>query len=121
MREQMGPTDQVTEHSRHITVNERAPSERFHRFVEEKVRDWMRDHEIDESAADYEVAFFDEEALNEISCLVVVHAGGQLYRAWEEADNPRLALRRSLDNLKIEDEPEAVGETPLEVVDPVTH
>lgn len=86
----------------HVTVNERVPTQRFHRFVDEKVRDWMREHHVDDDPAEYEVAFFDEEPLGEISCLVVVQSGDHFWRSWETADNPRLALRRSLEQLKVE-------------------
>jgi hypothetical protein len=86
----------------HITVNEHAPSQRFHRFVEEKVRDWMREREITDQNTEYEVAFFDEDSLGETSCLIVVQQGENLWRAWETADNPRLALSRSLENLHID-------------------
>lgn len=88
----------------HVTVNERVPTPRFHRFVEEKLKDWMRDHGLVEGHTEYEVAFFDEESLGEVSCLVVIHAGDSLWRSWETADNPRVALARSLENLKIEDD-----------------
>jgi len=83
----------------HITVNERIPSQRFHRFVDEKIKDWMKDHNLEEQPAEYEVAFFDEDPLGEISCLVVIHSGKQLWRSWETADNPRLALHRSIEHL----------------------
>jgi len=89
----------------HVTVNERVPTQRFHRFVEEKLKDWIRDHGLSEQHdLEYEVAFFDEESLGEVSCLVVIHAGDNLWRSWETADNPRIALARSLENMKIEDE-----------------
>lgn len=88
----------------HVTVNERVPSHRFHRFVDEKIKDWMRDHQISEQPAEYEVAFFDEDPLGEISCMVVIHSGKKLWRSWETADNPRLALRRSLEQLRSEQE-----------------
>ena len=88
----------------HVTVNERMPSVRFHRFVEEKVKDWIRDHEIQASDTDFEVAFFDEESLGETSCLVVIHSGEHLWRSWETADNPRQALSRSLEHLRSDDE-----------------
>ena len=90
----------------HVTVNERMPSQRFHRFVDEKIRDWMHNHHLDDKPADYEVAFFDEDPLGEISCLVIINSGGQLWRSWETADNPRIALRRSIDNLRSESERE---------------
>ena len=28
----------------HVTINERDPSSRFNRFVDERIKDWMRDH-----------------------------------------------------------------------------
>ncbi len=89
MPEQMG----------HITVNERVPSQRFNRFVDEKIKDWMREHALGEDSTDYEVAFFDEDSIGEVSCLVVIHSGDHLWRSWESADNPRIALRRSLERL----------------------
>jgi|GEM_PF-4050218 len=97
MAEQMG----------HVTVNEHVPTEKFNRFVDEKVKAWIADHQGEQTepeASEYEVAFFDEETLGEVSCLVVVHCGGQLWRAWETGDNPRTALARSLEHLAVDDE-----------------
>lgn len=88
----------------HVTINERVPSQRFNRFVDEQIRDWMRDQNFGEDPAEYEVAFFDEDPLGEVSCLVVIQAGKQLWRSWETADNPRLALSRSIENLREEPE-----------------
>lgn len=99
----------------HVTVNERIPSQRFHRFVDEKIKDWMKDHQLEDAPAEYEVAFFDEDPLGEISCLVVIHSGEHLWRSWETADNPRLALRRSLEHLNPTDEEE--GEEATEEVE----
>lgn len=87
-----------------VTVNERTPSHRFHRFVDEKIKDWMKDHELVDESADYEVAFFNEDSLGEISCLVVIHSGNALWRSWETAGSPQLALRRSLEHLRPEDD-----------------
>ncbi len=84
----------------HVTINERIPSQRFHRFVDEKIKDWMHDHQLEDRPAEYEVAFFDEDSLGEISCLVVIQAGPKSWRSWETADNPRLALSRSIDRLQ---------------------
>ncbi|HVK61079.1 MAG TPA: hypothetical protein VM432_05995 [Bdellovibrionales bacterium] len=88
----------------HITVNEHVPTQRFHRFVDEKVKDWLRDHGFEDQPSEYEVAFFDEDVLGEVSCLVVVQSGEQMWRSWETADNPRAALSRSLEHLAIEDD-----------------
>lgn len=87
------------EASGHVTVNERMPSQRFNRFVEEKIKDWIRDHHMEAKQTEFEAAFFDEEPLGEVSCLIVVCIDNQMWRGWETADNPRLALRRSLENL----------------------
>ena len=108
----------------HVTVNERVPSLRFHKFVDERMQGWMREHlngsnfgshtdrevsieasasEIAFNETDYEVSFFDEDPLGEISCLVVVQSGETLWRAWESADNPRAALSRSLEHLHTSD------------------
>jgi hypothetical protein len=104
MAEQMG----------HVTVNEHVPTEKFNRFVDEKVKTWIADHQGsgDEQPSEYEVAFFDEDPLGEVSCLVVIHCGGQLWRAWESGDNPRIALAKSLENLTIDDEATANVGTP---------
>ncbi len=83
----------------HVTINERNPSSRFSRFVDERMKDWMRDYLDDLPETDYEVSFFDEDPLGEISCLVIVQSGETLWRAWESADNPRTALKRSLHHL----------------------
>lgn len=94
MAEQMG----------HVTVNEHVPTEKFNRYVDEKVKAWIGDHEGEATQpAEYEVAFFDEDTLGEVSCLVVIHCGGQLWRAWETGDNPRTALARSLEQLVVDD------------------
>ncbi len=98
MAEQMG----------HVTVNEHIPTEKFNRFVDEKVQNWIGDHESAEGQlAEYEVAFFDEEALGEVSCLVVVQCGGQLWRSWQSGDNPGTALKRSLKQLSVDDDASA--------------
>lgn len=95
------------EPSGHVTINERMPTQRFYRFVDEKIRDWVRENGLDNKPVDYEVAFFDEDPLGEVSCLIVLNAGGQLWRSWETADNPRLALCRSIESLR----PETTDET----------
>ncbi len=97
--------EQTRESVGHVTVNEHVPTEKFSRFVEEKVQAWMSDHHAQDGApSEYEVAFFDEDTLGQVSCLIVVHCGGQLWRAWETSDNPRTALDRSLMSLTIDDE-----------------
>lgn len=95
----------------HVTVNEHMPTERFQRFVEEKVKDWIKDHGFDHQRSEYEVAFFDEDALGEVSCLVVVQVGDQMWRSWETADNPRAALSRSIEHLTIEEDQEFIPKT----------
>lgn len=101
MAEQMG----------HVTVNEQIPTEKFNRFVDEKVKVWIGDHQSVDGGigepAEYEVAFFDEEMLGEVSCLVVIHCGGQLWRAWESGDSPRSALKRGLEQITVDDEASA--------------
>lgn len=91
----------------HVTVNERVPSQRFNRFVDESIREWMRDQGLDDEPSEYEVAFFDEDPIGETSCLIVVQVGGELWRSWETADNPRVALQRSLEQLKRDREAES--------------
>lgn len=59
----------------HITVNEHVASQRFNRFVDERLKDWMRDHLPTGSSSEYEVAFFDEDSLGEVSCLIVIQCG----------------------------------------------
>jgi hypothetical protein len=86
----------------HVTVNERTPSHRFHRFVDEKIKDWVKDQEITQQPTEYEVAFFNEDAIGEVSCMVVIHSGPALWRSWETADSPQLALKRSLEHLRPE-------------------
>ena len=92
----------MREQSSHVTVNEQVPSVRFRRFVEDEVTTWMQHEGVAELPAEYEVAFFDEDHTGEISCLVVIHCGADIWRSWESADNPRMALQRSLEHLKIE-------------------
>jgi hypothetical protein len=95
----------MREPSGHVTVNERVPTDRFNEYVEEKIAGWIQDHRIQQTDdLEYEVAFFDEDSLGEVSCLIVVHTDGQLWRAWETADNPRAALSRSLECLTVNDE-----------------
>jgi hypothetical protein len=85
--------------NQNVTVNERSPSPSLNRAVDERIRDWMRDHEIDGEKTDYEVAFFDEDPTGEVSCLVVLHAGEHVWRSWEAAGSPTAALTRSLERL----------------------
>ena len=85
----------------HITFNERNPNSRLNRFVDERMREWMRDHLDVLPETDYEVSFFDEDPIGEISCLVIVQSGETLWRAWQSADNPRMALKRSLEHLHL--------------------
>lgn len=92
----------------HISVNETAPTERFNHYVEEQIATWIQSHDSQALSAsattpEYEVAFFDEEAIGEISCLVVIHINDQLWRAWETAENPRAALARTLGALSVDD------------------
>lgn len=94
--------DPKSQISGHVTVNERIPSERFTRFVDEKMKDWVRDQEIAADAFDYEVSFFDEDSIDEVSCMALVQAGSHIWRSWETADNPRLALRRALEGMREE-------------------
>jgi hypothetical protein len=94
----MEPTN---EPQRLITVNERVPSHRFHRFVDEKLRAWIRDQGYSENDFDFEVAFFDEEPLGEVSCLIVIQSADRMWRSWETSDNPRFALLKSLEHLKV--------------------
>jgi hypothetical protein len=106
----------MLESTGHVTVNERVPSQRFHRFVDEQIKAWLKENNLTESPTEYEVAFFDEDSLDESSCLIVIHAGETLWRAWETADNPRSALRLSLENLRID------GEDEGDLVEPsITH
>ena len=85
--------------NQNVTVNEKSPSPSLNRVVDERIRDWMREHEIDGEQTDYEVAFFDEESTGDISCLVVIHAGNHLYRSWESSPTPKAALKKSLARL----------------------
>lgn len=99
----------MREASGHITVNERQPTDRFNDYVEEKIQLWLKEHRANiaiepQTAPEYEVAFFDEETLGEVSCLVVIHDGFQLWRAWETSSNPRLALGQSLAALKVDED-----------------
>lgn len=97
--------EQIRVGSGHVTVNEHVPTEKFNRYVDEKVQMWMKEHRGQETnASEYEVAFFDEDTLGEVSCLIVIHSEGQLWRAWETGDSPRSALARSLEHLRIDDE-----------------
>ena len=96
----------------HVTVNERVPSQRFHRFVDEQVKEWMREHDISDRQAEYEVAFFDEDPLGETSCLIVIQQGENLWRSWETADNPRQALSRCLENLHVDGDSEEDEQSP---------
>ncbi len=104
----------MVEQNGHVTVNERIPSQRFHRFVDEKMKDWINDNEMLDNT-EYEVAFFDEDSLGEVSCLIVLQSGDRMWRAWESADNPRAALKRSIESLSIEEDEDIVG------VNPTTH
>jgi hypothetical protein len=103
---QITTTGQGASHG-HVTMNEQPASQRFHRFVDEKIKNWMRIHNLADKPSEYEVAFFDEEPMGEVSCLVVIQSGRHLWRSWETADNARIALSRSIENLKADDDDEA--------------
>lgn len=83
-----------------VTFNERSATALFERFVQDEVRRWLEDRDEASPPLTYEIAFFDEDSLNEVSCLVAINAQGQLMRSWETADNPRMALKRSLERLE---------------------
>ena len=114
----MEPTN---EPQRLITVNERVPSHRFHRFVDEKVRSWIRDQGLRENDFDYEVAFFDEEPLGEVSCLIVLQSADHMWRSWETSDNPRFALLKSLEHLKVGFDQGQLPQTGTDFSQPTAH
>lgn len=90
-----------------ISVNDKTPTSRLQRYVEERVKYWLVSQEIPKAgAADYEVAFFDEEpnedGTTEVSCLITVQAGETQWRSWETGETPQVALNRSLENMHID-------------------
>ena len=81
-----------------VTFNDRAATALLEGYVDDQVRSWL-DGRNESDLTRYEVAFFDEDSLSEVSCLVALFSDGRLLKSWESADDPRLALKRSLDNL----------------------
>ena len=120
MKEQTSAIGLQTADHPHVTVNEHVPSDRFNRYVDEQIQEWLRDHDVSDENHDYEVAFFDEDPLGEVSCLVVVRANDHLWRSWESADNPQRALCRSLERLH-EDLENASSDTSDNSSSEVTH
>ena len=101
----------LSETVRRISVNEKHPSSRLQRYVEERVKQWLNDQDLlratqSKRPADYEVAFFDEEvpgqANGEVSCLITVQAGETQWRSWEIGESPQAALNKSLENLHVD-------------------
>lgn len=82
-----------------VKFNERSLNDGLQRFVDENIRRWLMAQNIGPDPTDYEVAFFDEDTLGEVSCLITVNSGARLWRSWETATNPRLAFNRSLEHL----------------------
>ena len=83
-----------------IKFNEHGLSDSgLQRFVDDKMRQWLKSEGLAEGPTDYEVSFFDEDVLGEVSCMIAVHCGSKSWRSWESADNPRTAFFRSIENL----------------------
>jgi hypothetical protein len=86
-----------------ISVNEKTPNSRLQRYVEEKVKQWLVSQDLsDGGPADFEVAFFNEDTPNEVSCLITIQAGETQWRSWETGESPQAALNRSLDNMHLD-------------------
>jgi hypothetical protein len=85
-----------------VTINQKSPTQTFQRFVDEQVTAWLEAHNLNVSESVYDVSFFSEEALDEMSCMISIESNGQTWRAWETADNHRIALARSLERLQPE-------------------
>ena len=90
----------TAEASGHVTINERNPTDKFQRFVDEKIRHWLKKNDFQDGPIEYEVAFFDEDVLGEVSCMIVVQNGARMWRSWETAENPRMALSKSMEHLQ---------------------
>lgn len=86
-----------------ISVNEKNPTSRLQRYVQERIKLWLDSQDLDkQTPSDYEVAFFDEDAIGEVSCLITVQAGETQWRSWETGESPQAALNRSLENMHID-------------------
>lgn len=86
-----------------ISVNDQNPTSRLQRYVEERVKRWLVSQELDEAKPmDFEVAFFNEEVVGEVSCLITVQAGETQWRSWETGESPQSALNRSLENMHVD-------------------
>lgn len=94
-----------------ISINEKNPTSRLQRYVEERVKDWLAAQDLSGTGpADYQVSFFDEDApsenseskTREVSCLITVQAGSTQWRSWETGESPQAALNRSLENMHID-------------------
>lgn len=87
-----------------VKFNERILNDRLQRFVDEHMRQWLRDQgiEIESEPANYEVSFFNEDVLDEVSCLITAQSGSRSWRSWETAPNARLAFGLSLERLHLD-------------------
>lgn len=86
-----------------ITYNDKTTDSRFNRFVEEKIKGWIQQNfSMEDENSSFHVAFFDESSIGEVSCLLEVTVNNDHWRSWEMADNARVALSRSIDQLAIE-------------------
>lgn len=82
-----------------VKYNEHLITDRLQRSVDEKLRHWMHEQHLDGSPARYEVSFFDEDILEEVSCMVLVQSGNREWRSWETAANARQAFSLSLERM----------------------
>ena len=94
--------------SARITVNDRSADAEFASHVNSEIERWASnagldlsagDSENDSAARDFQVAFFDEDHVGKVSCLIVVKECERLWRAWESASDLRQALTMSLSTL----------------------
>ncbi len=87
-----------------VKYNERTLHDRLSRDVDEKMRHWLRERRLDEGPSGYEVSFFDEDILEEVSCLIMVQARNRRWRSWETAPNARQAFILSIERLRLSEQ-----------------
>lgn len=83
-----------------VSFNEQGCDTQLEKFVDTNIRTWIDSSGIGDELTDYEVEFFAEESIGNVSCLIVVQSGPKMWRSWETGDDPQTAFYRSLENLQ---------------------
>lgn len=79
-----------------VTYNEAMSNPLLNNYVEERMDEWLVKHHMEDNVMDYEVAFFDEESPEDISCLVLLQMGPYICQSWQNGVSTEEALEKSL-------------------------